>query len=239
MMRHGRIPPQISLKNLNPKIEALGADGSRIEPQGATWQQKQRATGGYEPRLALVHNVGAAGSNAAMIVREYEQPAQSSGLADLENGGEQAHVLGISGKSAKVVSQLREELIAYLSRVLGTESSPAATDVCYTMTARRQLYGHRIAVTGSSVPELVQNLSKAEPVQVPAPQKGPTEQTVFVFSGQGSQVCLIPSHLLFSADTMKSSTLAWVSSSSPRIPFSPRPSIKSTKCSGKMAFQAA
>lgn len=238
MMRHGRIPPQISLKNLNPKIEALGADGSRIEPQGAAWRQKQRATSGYEPRLALVHNVGAAGSNVAMIVREYEQPAQSSSLTDPENGGEQTHVLGISGKSAKVVSQLREELIAYLSRAVGTESSLSATDICYTMTARRQLYGHRIAVTGSSVPELVQNLTKAEHVHTPAPRKGPIDQTVFVFSGQGSQVNLTPSHFLFSADTMKSSTLAWVSSSSPRIPFSPRLSIKSTRCSGRMASQA-
>jgi acyl transferase domain-containing protein len=198
MMRHGRIPPQISLKNLNPKIEALGADGSTIEPHGAAWQQKQVATGGYEPRLALVHNVGAAGSNAAMIVREYEQPAQSSDFRDPEIGGEQTHVLGISAKSAKVVSQLREELIAYLSRPLGTESSPSASDVCYTMTARRQRYGHRIGVTGSSIPELVQNLTKAEPVQIPAPQKGPVDQTVFVFSGQGSQVCLTSSHFLFS-----------------------------------------
>lgn len=183
MMRHGRIPPQISLKNLNPKIAALNVDGAVIDPHGAAWQQREMLGARHQPRIALVHNIGAAGSNAAMIVQEYEEelPRESH----TERNGELTHTLGISGKSAKVVTQLRDNLVAHLAGVAGEQS---VADICYTMTARRQLYGHRIAVTGSSVQELAQNLSKAEPVHVSAAQKGVNDPVVFVFSGQGSQV---------------------------------------------------
>ena len=181
MMRHRQIPPQISLKNLNPKVKALGNDGARIDPNGTAWQQ-QRQRGHTQPRTALLHNVGAAGSNVAMAVREYNEPQRA--LTMKESDDDLTYMLGISGKTAKVASKLRDDLIAYLIETTDVEVS--VPDLCYTMTARRQLYGHRIAVTGNSVPQLVQNLRNAEPRHA-ANQKSVKNQVVFVFSGQGAQ----------------------------------------------------
>lgn len=176
MMRHGKIPPQVSLKNLNPKIQNLGADGAVIDRDVTPWQQP-----GGQPRLALINNFGAAGSNAAMILREYDAPAPPR---DSTGDDAQTYVLGLSGKSTKVLNKLREELTARLSTA--STASLSLADICYTMTARRQLYDHRISVTADSIDKLIKNLHGAEPHHTPA-KKAAEHRVVFVFSGQGSQ----------------------------------------------------
>ncbi|KAI1769355.1 putative polyketide synthase [Hypoxylon sp. FL1150] len=178
MMRHGKIPPQVSLKNLNPKIQNLGTDGAVIDRGVTPWQQS-----GGQPRLALINNFGAAGSNAAMILREYDAPATSRDDTG-RDAQTQTYVLGLSAKGTKVLNKLREELIAELNSASAASSSLA--DICYTMTARRQLYDHRISVTADSVEKLIKNLRGAEPHHTPA-KKAAENRVVFVFSGQGSQ----------------------------------------------------
>ncbi|KAI0124771.1 putative polyketide synthase [Xylariales sp. AK1849] len=175
MMKNGRIPPQISLKTLNPKIQALKIDGVVIDRNEVSWHQP-----GGQPRLALINNFGAAGSNAAMILQEFNQ----SSSQPTRDGG-QAHFLGLSGKSKKVVLKLREQLIASLSKPT-QKDSPSLADICYTMTSRRQLYDFRLSVTAESIPQLIRNLASAEPSKVSL-DKDTTPQIVFVFSGQGSQ----------------------------------------------------
>ncbi|KAI1446584.1 putative polyketide synthase [Annulohypoxylon stygium] len=177
MMKYAKIPPQVSLKNLNPKIQKLGVDGCIIDREVTSWQRPQG-----QPRLALINNFGAAGSNAAVILREYEAPAPSRPTV---NGDAQTYVLGLSGKSAKVLDKLREELTAHLTTILSTKQSSLA-DICYTMTARRQLYDHRISVTADSVEKLIKGLGSAQASHVPS-KKAPEVRIAFVFSGQGSQ----------------------------------------------------
>ncbi|KAI1087806.1 putative polyketide synthase [Rostrohypoxylon terebratum] len=177
MMKYGKIPPQVSLKNLNPKIQKLGVDGCIIDREVTSWKRPQG-----QPRLALINNFGAAGSNAAVILREYDAPAASRPTV---TGDAQTYVLGLSGKSTKVLDKLREELIAHLTGTLSTERSSLA-DICYTMTARRQLYDHRISVTADSVEKLIKGLGSAEASHVPF-KKAPELRIAFVFSGQGSQ----------------------------------------------------
>ncbi|KAI2469619.1 putative polyketide synthase [Annulohypoxylon bovei var. microspora] len=177
MMRHGKIPPLVSLKNLNPKIQKLGVDGSVIDREVTPWQQPDG-----QSRLALINNFGAAGSNAAVILREYEVPAPPRSTL---TGDAQTYVLGLSGKSTKVLNKLREELIADLTGTLST-GSPSLADICYTMTARRQLYDHRISVTADSIEKLIKSLGSAQPNHVPL-AKAAEIRIAFVFSGQGSQ----------------------------------------------------
>ncbi|KJZ79728.1 hypothetical protein HIM_01197 [Hirsutella minnesotensis 3608] len=174
MMKHGHIPPQISLKNLNPKIAPLGIDGAIISTTGVPWRP---AT--HQPRTSLVNNFGAAGSNAAMIVQEFCQSSQAR-----VTPSDRTYMLGISGKTAKVASRLRDNLIQSLSD--GPLAKIPLADMCYTLTARRQLYDQRLSVVANSIPQLIQNLQRAEPVLVKNPH-GSVPQVAFVFSGQGSQ----------------------------------------------------
>lgn len=178
MMKHGKIPPQISLKTLNPKIRSLGFDGAVIDHNEALWLRPSD-----QPRLALINNFGAAGSNAAMILQESNMPLTS---VRTNRRSLQTYILGLSGKSTKVLLKLKEELIARLTGALPT-ISPSLADICYTMTARRQLYDFRLSVTADSVHTLIKNLKSAEPIHAQG-TKGAELKVVFVFSGQGSQV---------------------------------------------------
>jgi acyl transferase domain-containing protein len=179
MMRHGKIPPQISLKMLNPRIKSLGFDGAVIDRNEAPWYQP-----GDQPRLALINNFGAAGSNAAMILQE-----SNTSLAPdrVTRNNLQTYILGISAKSTKVLLKLKEALITRLTGAIPA-TSLSLDDICYTMTARRQPYDFRLSVTADSVHGLIKNLRSVEPSQTQGIRKTELNKVVFVFSGQGSQV---------------------------------------------------
>ena len=180
MMQHARIPPQISLHNLNPKIQTLGSDGAVFDSNGALWHQ----SGGG--RLALINNFGAAGSNAAMILQEFRASSISNAPSPaIESTSTPAtFMLGLSAKSLKALLQLRDELV---DRIRTVPHSLSLLDVCYTMTARRQQYGHRISATADTLEKLAVNLKAVDPKHAPLKAKGPKSKIVFAFSGQGSQ----------------------------------------------------
>ncbi|KAI0465516.1 putative polyketide synthase [Xylaria cf. heliscus] len=175
MMKHEMIPPQISLSTLNPRIQELGTDGAVIDRVTTRWVQANK-----EPKLALINNFGAAGSNAAMILQEYI-PRTSKTKRTRES---QTYVFGVSAKNSKSLEGLRQDLIAMLTKAVPESSS--LSNICYSGTARRQLYDYRISVTAATIPELARNLEKAEISRLQM-SKSTDPPVVFVFSGQGSQ----------------------------------------------------
>ncbi|QMW41693.1 hypothetical protein G4B11_005017 [Aspergillus flavus] len=192
MMRHGKIPPQISLKTLNPKIKDLGTDGSAIDRDGATWPRSSR-----HPRLALLNNFGAAGSNGALILQEY------SSLKATPQNEEQceahSYMLGFSARSHTSLLAYKDALISYLE----APSLPSSLrDAAYTSTARRQIYDYRISVTGSTIQELVDNLRNADIYNI-RESANPQPRAVFAFSGQGSQYLGMGRELLTSQPEFK------------------------------------
>ncbi|KAH7136177.1 beta-ketoacyl synthase domain-containing protein [Dendryphion nanum] len=64
MMRHGKIPAQASHNSLNPKIPAIGPDKMVIPRSVTSWD--------LPTRIAMVNSYGAAGSNSAALIRQYE-----------------------------------------------------------------------------------------------------------------------------------------------------------------------
>ncbi|KAI1131887.1 putative polyketide synthase [Nemania abortiva] len=176
MMKHGTIPPQISLSTLNPRIQKLGTDGAMIDTVATQWVQPNK-----EPKLALINNFGAAGSNAAMLVREHiPYSARLKHRSD-----SQSYVIGLSAKNSKSLEKLRQDLVAAL--VGSLLESHSLSDICYTATARRQLYDYRISATGASLPELARDLETAEVSRLQMSKASTDPPVVFVFSGQGTQ----------------------------------------------------
>ncbi|KAI0438240.1 putative polyketide synthase [Xylaria telfairii] len=175
MMKHGAIPPQISLSTLNPKIQELGTDGAVIDRVITQWVQPNKG-----PKLALINNFGAAGSNAAMILQEYIPHSAKRKRTTYP----QTYVFGLSAKNAKSLERLRQDLIAMLAKA--APGSNSLGDICYSSTARRQLYDYRISVTADTILELTQKLEKAE-IHHRQMSKSSEPPVVFVFSGQGTQ----------------------------------------------------
>ncbi|KAJ7439083.1 putative polyketide synthase [Mycena latifolia] len=168
MLKHKRIPRQISLKTLNPRIAPLAEDHTVIPTEEVEWLPAVTGT----PRVALVNNFGAAGSNCAVLVEEYVRPprAETEGVPV---------VVGLSAKTRDALEELRVRYLEWLP----TADAPLA-DIAYSATARRQLCEWRLAAVATTHAELAEKLRGAKVVQQPM---GVPAQAVFVFPGQGGQ----------------------------------------------------
>ncbi|KAJ5674340.1 type I iterative polyketide synthase [Penicillium maclennaniae] len=179
---NGRDPANLlhftSIKANIGHCEAASGDGSIIDRDGATWPQSSNPR---HPRLALLNNFGAAGSNGALILQEY------SSLKALPKDEDQcqtnSYLLGLSARSHTSLLAHRNALISYLEDPSLTTS---LRDVAYTSTARRQIFDYRISVTGSKIQEIVDDLRNANVYNI-RESANPQPRAVFAFSGQGSQ----------------------------------------------------
>ncbi|KAF8810981.1 polyketide beta-ketoacyl-synthase [Phlegmacium glaucopus] len=162
------IPQQISLQTLNPGIAPLTVDNTIVTTINVPWYQVKEG----KPRIALVNNFGASGSNAAVLVEEHIS-AQSP-LPPLDGI---SYVFGLSAKNGPSLEALRSKYLIWLQDF----PDQRLLDVAYTMTARRQVYPCRLAVTAGNSVELANGLASAPLVRV---SKDPS-RVVFVFTGQG------------------------------------------------------
>ncbi|KDQ13893.1 hypothetical protein BOTBODRAFT_363123 [Botryobasidium botryosum FD-172 SS1] len=170
MLRHRTIPAQISLKKLNPKIVDLALDHTSIVTKNTPWKAAREGA----PRLALLNNFGAAGSNTATLLEEAPIRKPSAPVSV-------PVVVGLSAETETAIEALRTRYVKFLQSQ--DDSSFSLVDFAYTATARRQLYTQRIAVAAKSKADLIAGLEQARPTQVPSARG----KTVFVFSGQGGQ----------------------------------------------------
>nr|APH07629.1 PKS1 [Agaricomycetes sp.] len=173
MLKHRTIPPQISLTHLNPNIPPFENDNVVIPRECLYWRESFHG----RPRVALLNNFGASGSNAAVIIEEYLQSPHTM----TEQPSKEAYVVGLSAKTETSLSSLRDEYIRWLDTEDGRTSR--LVDIAYTATARRQQYRFRLAVTATDPTDLAHQLEKAPFSQVPQV----TPNVAFVFSGQGVQ----------------------------------------------------
>ncbi|OJA19511.1 hypothetical protein AZE42_03211 [Rhizopogon vesiculosus] len=167
MFQHDTIPAQISLNTLNPRIAPLEQDHTIIDTLPSPWMS------GTTPRIAVLNNFGASGSNGALILEEYPKQAKASASAT-------SYIFGVSAKSREALEDLRLRYIQWL-RDARNRLIPLR-DIAYTATARRQLHPFRISVNAGTKEQLVQALGNADIYH----SERTFGQAVFVFSGQGS-----------------------------------------------------
>lgn len=188
LLKHRTIPAQAFFDQLNPRIPPLELANTIIPTTNMPWRE---ATEG-KPRVAVVNNFGAAGSNTALIIEEHVTSTTSGTTPRCreESRDSLVYVFGISAKTEEALMALRNRYVDWLQ----TEDGQRARleDVAYTATSRRQLYDWRIAFSVGSKDELLQKLLGSHPSNIATatitrvPHSAPPK-TVFVFSGQGSQ----------------------------------------------------
>lgn len=172
MLRNREIPTQAGLTQLNPGLGNLDTSGIVIPLKSRSWDRTS-----LQPRRALLNNFGAAGSNAALLLEEMLEVEEGEQDPDDRS----AYVFNLSAKS-------KDALKASISqhRQLFEQISPQVPlrDVCYTATARRQTYNHRISIACASMDDLRTKLGKFDLTTVKPAES--SRSTIFVFSGQGS-----------------------------------------------------
>lgn len=132
-LQHKKIPPTLNYEKKNSLINLENS------PFYITDKIQDWATANATPRRAAVSSFGFSGTNAHLVVEEYENKHQKK-LYDKE------FVMPISAKSEKALERQIENLIDYLEQ----KTAISITDVAYTLQIGRQpMEFRRVCITYS------------------------------------------------------------------------------------------
>lgn len=198
MMQQGTIPRQANFRTLNPRIAATPADRITVPTATQPWEVAGR-------RVALVNNYGAAGSNAAIVLRE--RPAQSPATASSATITKQRSCYPVL-LAAKSPGSLRAYAAALRTRIASASKGIDVGDVAYGVAkTHNAALEYRAAVKADTIDELLGRLDEvaaaedASPrlVQVPA-QRRPV---VLCFGGQTGRVVVLSKALFDSCAVLR------------------------------------
>ncbi|KAI1390570.1 uncharacterized protein F4822DRAFT_436419 [Hypoxylon trugodes] len=201
MMQHGIIPKQPNFTQLNPKIPALEPDKLAIASQVRSWHTTTR-------RTALINNYGAAGSNAAIVVREYRPGLAAQDAIDtVSHNNPIEYPIFLSAKTAESLRAYGTALKSFLDR----NPSIALGDVAYNLACKQnRSFEYTSSWTTTNLPSLRQELEAIVSGARPLLQRSTKKKTdtspwptpvVLCFSGQaGRSICV-------SRELVQSSTL--------------------------------
>lgn len=172
VLRNEAVPPQVHFTSPNPHLTLAGTR-LRIPTTLTPWPS------GAVPRCIGTSGFGIGGTNAHVILEEAPK------LAPLEGGARPTtQILPLSGRSIPALRALAQAWVDFL---------PAAgepyTALCAAAAQRRSHYDYRVAVTGSSVDALRNQLLAAiDAIDAAPPQRrAEPARTAFIFCGQGAQ----------------------------------------------------
>ena len=172
MLQHKKIPAQVDYDRPNPEI-GIENTPFTINRQHCDWQSHHE-----KPRYAGVSSFGIGGTNAHIILREY-QPEPI--IHDNEQDQQISYILPLSAKSHQALQDYKTAFIVYLA-----ETKTPFKDILYTLQARKSFFTHRLAVACSNKTEAIKKLEGAEIINANSTINSPIK-TVFMFPGQGMQ----------------------------------------------------
>ena len=185
MMQHGMIPAQASFSRLNPKIPPLEGDRMDIPRTTHMWTSSSR--------LACINSYGAAGSNAAVIVRPKPDDTFVSVKANQTAAGDvPKYPLFISAASTNSLSMYCGKLLSYIKDLRSRHASDRLlSDLAFNLADRGNHSLPHVAVT--TVTDLADLEDKLDGVasgsntfQSEIPRK--PMPVVLVFGGQESDI---------------------------------------------------
>ncbi|MGW5450242.1 type I polyketide synthase, partial [Streptomyces asiaticus] len=177
-MRHGMLPASLHIDEPTPNVDWTAGD-LRLLTESVPWPHAER------PRRAGISSFGISGTNAHLILEQAPEPMEPAPVSDA--AGVVPWVI-----SAQSVVALRGQARALTGHIVG-EPEVSASEVGWSLLRSRTLFDHRAVVIGQDREELVAGLEAlvaGEPhpgLVEPGETAESTGQTVFLFSGQGSQ----------------------------------------------------
>lgn len=179
-LHHGLLPKSLHLKAANPKL-MIEKRNLQVQAETVNWPVSNN-----RPGLAGVSSFGFTGT-LAHVVLEAAPPAPTTVPDSFES---RPMLLPLSAKSPQALHALAEAYQEWLRRP-GSEKSLAR--LCYTAGAHREHHQYRLACVGSSVNELIRQLSahlEGTELFPGAPGHAASQEPqklAFVFPGQGGQ----------------------------------------------------
>lgn len=172
VLKHKQIPPSLHFKTPNPEIDFENS------PFYVNTELKDWISLGY-PRRAGVSSFGLGGTNAHIVLEEWDEPADSSAAK------RQQQLLLLSAKTPTALEAITVNLANHFNRHLDLNLEDAA----YTLTYGRKAFGHRRIAVVSNQPEAAAKTLSPRDNQRVFTNSGEVKPhpVTFMFTGQGSQ----------------------------------------------------
>jgi len=176
-LQNREIPPNIQLKNLNPRIQ-LEQIPALIPAEVMRWIPNEEQT-----RIAGISSFGFSGTNAHLVLSEAPSSLEENHTTDSS-----LFILTLSAKSEKVLTHLasryKEHLKTHPQQLLG--------DVCYTANVCRAHFSHRAVFIAKNTPEMQKQLemfSKGEGgISRGQIEEGTQPKVAFLFRGNSDGI---------------------------------------------------
>ncbi len=175
-LKHETIPANIHFHTPNSKFD-WEKGCIEVPTEHITWNRSERK------RIAGMSGYGFSGTNAHAIIGE--APLIERKANDVDRP---LHLLPISAKDSKALDDLAFKYARFFER----EPKLDLGDVCFTASAGRDHFNHRLCLTGATIGEVKDKLDeyvekgKSKKVMT-GNAKGKIPPIVFLYSGQGSQ----------------------------------------------------
>ena len=149
-MQHKQIVPSLHSAKLNPYID-FKSTPFIVNQTLKNWEQPT-IKGRKIPRIAGVSSFGAGGSNAHIIIEEYQEPVTSRPLSIVVNSN-QTYSIPLSARTDEQLKQKAVDLLAYIEDV-----QPALNEMAYTLQVGREAMDKRLGFVVSSNKQLISKL---------------------------------------------------------------------------------
>ncbi len=171
-LKNKMIPPSLNFENPNPKIDFVKSP-FYVNTGLTEWKRN-----GSTPRRAGVSSFGIGGTNAHVVLEEFEQEPLKS-----EN---QHQLLLVSARSEAALDKASVNLADYLSH----HADINLADVAYTLQTGRKHFNHRRIAISRNIRDAEAAIRKAErfpKIEKLMATEGSEVPVVFMFPGQGAQ----------------------------------------------------
>ncbi|MEU6200231.1 type I polyketide synthase [Streptomyces sp. NPDC047061] len=191
-LHHGEIPPSLNFSDGNPAIDWAG-NGLRVVTEPTPWPARER------PRRAGVSGFGYGGTIAHVLLEQAPAPAEPSGAGEAPDAvrapghGAALRLFPLSARSRAALRAYAADLADWLT---GAGRDVPLASVGHTLAVRRSHLDVRAGVVARDRADLVAGLrgvaageeSREAPTgTAPGASGAPGTETVWVFSGHGSQ----------------------------------------------------
>ncbi|MEQ1511376.1 MAG: SDR family NAD(P)-dependent oxidoreductase [Lysobacteraceae bacterium] len=149
-MQHRQLVPSLHSSVLNDYIDFENSP-FHIQQNLEEWTSKD-IDGIRLPLRAGISSFGAGGSNAHVIVENYEPPT----LDEAPASGREVHIFPLSARTEAQLSDVATRLHDFLERA---DASESIRDVAFTLQIGRKAFEHRVAILARTKQELMERLT--------------------------------------------------------------------------------
>lgn len=150
-IRHGEIAKTLHCDKLNPYLKLTGTP-FHVAQQASAWNRPVDADGKVVPRRAGISSFGFGGSNAHVVLEEFQ--AHNDGKPS-RAGADDSEIIVLSAKSEAQLKQSVEQTVAFLS---GAAQGVALCDIAYTLQVAREPMEFRLGLSVKTKTDLLERL---------------------------------------------------------------------------------